>query len=323
MRRNARLGVLTTVALALVPLPAAGVEGSVPAASSAGAPRAIAQQPGFTSPLWLPLRRPAKVSCVKTNCRPYGEPNHGHWAIDFLGSRNDPVFAAGYGVAHVGGRFSGCARSSQPRGNWVWVDHGAGEITAYTHLGSIVVREGQRVTPASLLGRMGRSGTCGPNYLHFERRMGGIHGRYVYPLSGAVCIRARQRTYPGAAGYRNWNSMPIKPRRVTVWSEGVGCSYAPRPVATPPGLRVVKRWPNAAKVAWRTVPGGPNYAISVRKYQRTTGQWGATRFRYTKRTQMIVRGLSPNTPYWVQVAASRGGANSGWSWPRTVGPLPR
>ena len=323
MRRFVRQGALATAVVLVLPLPA-GAQVAAPAASSSGAPHAIAQRaPAFSSPLWLPLRRPAKVSCVKTNSRPHGETNHGHWAIDFLGAKGDPVFAAGYGIAHVGGRFNGCSRGANKRGNWVWVDHGAGEITAYTHLDSIAIRDGQRVTPANLLGRMGRTGTCGPNYLHFERRIGGLHGRYLYPASGAACIRARQRTFPGALGYGSWDGMPIKPRRATVWSEGVGCSFAPRPVTTPAQLTVVKRWTNASKIAWQPVPGGPTYAVSIRKYQRATGQWGATRFRYTKRPQVIVRGLRPNTRYWVQVAASRGGANSGWSWPRTIGEAPR
>lgn len=321
--RRIPLVVLAVTAGVTLP-PAANATAPAPAASW-GNPRVVANHaPEFTSPSWLPLRRPAKVSCVKTNCRVTGERNHGHWAIDFLGSRGDPIYAAGYGVAHVGARFNGCARGKAKRGNWVWVDHGAGEITAYTHLHSISIYEGQPVTPATILGRMGKTGTCGPNYLHFERRLGGLHGDYQYPGIGVACLRGRQRQFPAVLGYRNWNQLPIRPMRKAVWSEGVGCSWAPRAVATPAAFTLVRRWRTAAKVTWAPIwGGGARYAISVRKFQKTTGRWGPPRYRYTKRATMVVRGLRPHQHYRVGVAASRGGATSPWTAPVTVRPVPR
>ncbi|HEX6596320.1 MAG TPA: hypothetical protein VF045_05260, partial [Acidimicrobiales bacterium] len=38
----------------------------------------------YGEPEWLPLRNPANVGCVRTNCNFDGNPYHGTWAIDFL-----------------------------------------------------------------------------------------------------------------------------------------------------------------------------------------------------------------------------------------------
>lgn len=193
----------------------------------------------FSKPLWLPLRDEAKVHCVRRNCRQGGAARHGYWAIDFLarthGQRHrkpgvpaDPVYSAGYGIAHVGSRGNTCLgprRPSRPivkRGNWVWVDHGRGQKTLYFHLARISVRNGQRVTPNTRLGTMGSTGKCGVTYLHYERRRGRLDGDpspALYPLAGLACHGAKLVKYPRVLGRKTWDGTYDD----IVWSDGTAC----------------------------------------------------------------------------------------------------
>lgn len=58
-------------------------------------------------------------------------------------------------------------------GNMVEVDHGNGYHTRYGHMSRIESRVGQRVTPQTILGRVGCTGHCFGPHLHFEIRVNG------------------------------------------------------------------------------------------------------------------------------------------------------
>ncbi|GAB4497964.1 MAG: M23 family metallopeptidase [Anaerolineales bacterium] len=93
---------------------------------------------------------------------PYA-PNINHWGIDLTGSRGDPVFATDAGVVMYAGL------SSWGAGYWVWIDHGNGWQSLYTHLNSIVVSCGAFVTQGMVIGSIGDDANGAP-YIHFELR---------------------------------------------------------------------------------------------------------------------------------------------------------
>jgi hypothetical protein len=67
-----------------------------PVITAAAAPVAVAAVPSavFGMPAWLPMRVPARVNCVRTNCP---GPYHGDWAIDFIDTERstlEPLYAA-------------------------------------------------------------------------------------------------------------------------------------------------------------------------------------------------------------------------------------
>jgi hypothetical protein len=290
---------------------------AMPTSPAEGPPRSVGPAPLFTDPLWLPIRRPAAVSCVRTNCSRSGKANHGYWAIDFLGDRGDPVNAAGYGIAHIGARSSGCATGKLKRGNWVWVDHGAGEVTVYTHLAAIQISDGQRVTPATVLGPMGTTGTCGTDYLHYERRTGGVRGVNRYPLAAVACLRGKPQLYPQAAGFRNWDRLPIRPKRRWVSSNGTACTTAPGPIAAPTGLRIQKRTASMVRLRWDARPAA-RYAVMSEAFRRRTLQWRSPKYRYTKRTTIAFRGLRPRSTHRFRIAIDGSSSNSAWTVPVVV-----
>ena len=88
-------------------------------------------------------------------------------AIDWnrFDDRGDDVVAAAPGTVSVAE-----ARGSGGYGNWVRVTHPSGESTTYAHLESVVVRAGQTVDQATLLGTVGSTGNSSGPHLHFEER---------------------------------------------------------------------------------------------------------------------------------------------------------
>lgn len=59
-------------------------------------------------------------------------------------------------------------------GNWVLIDHGDGEKSAYLHLSKISVKAGESVQPGTKLGRSGSTGASSP-HLHFNYMVGVDH----------------------------------------------------------------------------------------------------------------------------------------------------
>jgi murein DD-endopeptidase MepM/ murein hydrolase activator NlpD len=202
------------------------------AAATAAAMLSAASPPNrahpFSDPIYSPFRTPTRVNCVRTNCP---GPYHGFWAIDFVdtdSSTFDPVYAAGAGIFHIGavmGKDTCASTNKASSGTWVWIDHGGSRTTMYTHLYQVNAREGQLVTPATMIGRMGHNGNrapCKANYLHMEFRVNSIR---VEPPSMFTCVGTRRVTLPQSLGYPTWNQVPTNQNPVTGLKPNV---YTPR-----------------------------------------------------------------------------------------------
>jgi hypothetical protein len=182
----------------------------------------------FGIPVWSPLRVPARVNCVRTNCP---GPFHDYWAIDFISSLRepagvqpyDPLYAVAPGIFHIGGLDSRCTTAVNG-GNWVWIDHGGGRRTRYHHLETVTAKEGQRVTPRTKIGTVGHSGfVCtNANYLHMEFRVNNVR---VAPPSMFACVGTRRVTLPQWLGYPTWNQVPTNQNPKTGLKPNV---YTPR-----------------------------------------------------------------------------------------------
>jgi hypothetical protein len=274
---------------------------------------------------YYPLRTKARVACVLDNCRPEKR-THGFWALDLLGDTGDPVYAAGYGVVHVGGRFTGCATTRrQKAGLWVWIDHGGGMTSRYYHLSSLAVSDGQLVTPQTRLGAMGRSGSFAcrgqrqqGGYLHYEERIAGTHGTRVDPGPMLACVGGRVVTYPDALGSSRWNA--LQPYVHWPRSDGVDCIPAPersgRPSVT--ARRSLAHAPRAA-VSWAAPAVRPDlvtgYVVSVQVRRISRQAWAVPEFRYAPAgvTALSLDGLDRKRRYRVRVSAFDANGASPWS----------
>jgi len=86
-----------------------------------------------------------------------------------------PVYAPGNGVVvsvaiAEPDRVPGDMTLDNPLGNYVILDHGCGEFSFLAHLrqGSVVVRQGDRVTGGQLIGECGNSGHSSEPHLHYH-----------------------------------------------------------------------------------------------------------------------------------------------------------
>jgi murein DD-endopeptidase MepM/ murein hydrolase activator NlpD len=107
---------------------------------------------------------PSKFACPTegTITSSYGE----RWGKNHNGTDiGAPIGTEVY--APVGGKviFAG---EKNGYGNYIMVDHGNGDVTAYAHLSEICVSEGDVVSEGDLLGKVGVTGNVTGPHLHFE-----------------------------------------------------------------------------------------------------------------------------------------------------------
>ena len=96
-----------------------------------------------------------------------GELTARHLGVDFRGAVGEPVRAANRGVVALVDNFF-------LAGNVVYVDHGAGVVTAYFHLSKTLVATGDTVSRGQVIGLVGSTGRVTGPHLHWAARYGAI-----------------------------------------------------------------------------------------------------------------------------------------------------
>jgi murein DD-endopeptidase MepM/ murein hydrolase activator NlpD len=120
------------------------------------------------------LPRSSRITSRFGTARVYnGEVQSRHLGTDFAGAVGAPVRAAGRGIVALVADFYLAGRA-------IYLDHGAGVVTAYFHLSRADVRPGQRVKAGQRIGLVGKSGRVTGPHLHWVARYGAIS---VDPLS--------------------------------------------------------------------------------------------------------------------------------------------
>jgi murein DD-endopeptidase MepM/ murein hydrolase activator NlpD len=120
------------------------------------------------------LPRPSRITSPFGTARVFnGEVQSRHLGTDFAGAVGAPVRAAGPGVVALVADFYLAGRA-------IYIDHGAGLVTAYFHLSRSDVRQGQTVAAGQRIGAVGGSGRVTGPHLHWVARYGAIS---VDPMS--------------------------------------------------------------------------------------------------------------------------------------------
>ncbi len=97
-----------------------------------------------------------------------------HTGLDLITGVGTDVFATADGVVLE------VSKSEKGRGNFIRLEHKHGYQTTYSHLASIAVRKGQRVTRGQVIGRVGSTGMAFAPHLHYEVLLDGV---YVDPIN--------------------------------------------------------------------------------------------------------------------------------------------
>jgi murein DD-endopeptidase MepM/ murein hydrolase activator NlpD len=90
-----------------------------------------------------------------------------HLGVDFRGRTGEPVLAANRGVVALVDNFF-------LAGNVVYIDHGAGIVTAYFHMSKTLVAPGDTVARGQTIGLVGSTGRVTGPHLHWSVRYGAL-----------------------------------------------------------------------------------------------------------------------------------------------------
>ena len=139
-------------------------------AAEAARAREVSARSHDTPRLWeLPFVPPrdSRITSTFGSGRIFnGQVQSRHTGTDFAGGVGAPVHAPARGVvALVDDFYLG--------GGVIYIDHGAGLVTAYLHLSAKEVAPGDTVTPGQVIGRVGATGRVTGPHLHWIVRYGG------------------------------------------------------------------------------------------------------------------------------------------------------
>jgi hypothetical protein len=119
--------------------------------------------------LWEPpfrLPRDSRITSGFGDGREFnGRVQSRHMGVDLAGQEGAPVQAMANGFVALTGHF-------YLGGNVVYIDHGAGLVSAYLHLSKILVKEGQAVSAGEVIGQVGATGRVTGPHLHWIVRYG-------------------------------------------------------------------------------------------------------------------------------------------------------
>lgn len=285
--RRMRVTLLTLLtallAIAGVVAPAAAAARVVSAGASVTHP--------YSDPVWWPLANASAMGCYRGNPGCAGD--HSGYIFDIVGQQgvnNQPVFAMGAGIVHIGATNQGCGHA-QGRGNYLYVDHGNGVLSYYGHLGAMSVRNRQYVTPRTRLAYMGNSGysRCHTypklRYVMVALKHGGTNGRYVEIPRTYVCPAngGARLTYPtqlprGAASH--WNAVR-NTSAIPVVSASRSCVVTPvRTAAKPYGVGMEKHGRSTMYAHWTRAWSGyrvGHTAVMLSEYHPSIHRWLALR----------------------------------------------
>ncbi|MGK0275580.1 MAG: murein DD-endopeptidase MepM/ murein hydrolase activator NlpD [Ilumatobacter sp.] len=276
----------------------------------------------FSEPIWWPLRTSARVDCVTTNCP---GPLHGYEAIDISGDFGDPVYAAGAGILHIGNIDPSCPVDGPTVGTWVWIDHGPAGRTRYGHLDSVEAVEGQLVTPRTMIGTMGNSGSkfpCAGAYLHIEYRTAASNETRLPLPDLHACVGGVTLRYPKDLGHSEWDDIPAGPTpdgpRVHTPDSDNSCFPSSWSLTPDQPTAVLEPDVEQLKVALSARAGGVNdVRVRLEQYHPTISRFGSAIDRTLPPTQNTTtfRGLIPGKTYRVQVSFHNDAGWSAWSDP--------
>ncbi|GGK15659.1 M23 family metallopeptidase [Luteimonas terricola] len=126
-----------------------------------------------------------------------------HKGVDYAARTGTPIMAAGDARVQFKGWRGGY-------GNTVILDHGRGYTTLYAHMSGFGnIRQGQRVSQGTVIGRVGSTGLSTGPHLHYEFRINGVHRNPLQhtmpepePLKGTALIAFKAQTGPALARIR-------------------------------------------------------------------------------------------------------------------------
>lgn len=320
---------LLVAALAAAPRPAT----LPPSQLTAGGATSSAHP--YSNPVWWPLSSSGRTGCYRGNpgCPGY----HTGWLYDLRTAdykNTEPVYSMGAGIVHIGKSGQVCG-DAETRGNWLYIDHGAGLLSYYGHLGiHLLVRSGQYVSARSPLGYVGNTGYTGckahPNvrYLFVAVKRGGLYYEATHLYT---CVAGVKKLWPqqlpnnpgGSSTWTHWNQVRnLTP--VPATDAGQSCVVSPPlSAASPSNVKLTRVSSTILRSTWTAAPRltypVSNVRTELQEYYPTIHRWLEKRVHTLSATAATSAYtlLTPGRQYRVRVYfrnAAGWSAPSGWSY---------
>lgn len=126
--------------------------------------------------------RQSTIYGVKRKINGVMSPSYFHKGLDFAGKEGSTIKAPENGKVVLAGLES---KGFVVNGNCIFLDHGHGVTSAYLHLSSLLVKEGDFVNKGQVIGKIGSTGIASGPHLHW-----GVYvlGKTVDPISWTSMI---------------------------------------------------------------------------------------------------------------------------------------
>lgn len=294
----------------------------------------------YSNPVWMPVSSAAVMNCMKNNpgCPPNQVDKQWSWDIggqdEPVGRYSQKVYAMGAGIVHVLATGQGCGGNDENRGNTLYIDHGNGVISMYSHLApTLLVRSGDYVSARTPIGYMGNSGytRChtNPTYRfvavvveHHSRTVNGgagVFGEYVQVTHTYTCIRGERVEWPQqlGSGYPSWYHVRVG-ASIPSTDSSRSCIHTPPSTAPEPADAALRKASSTSTTAsWHR----PSSRYHVTKIVAQLQQYHPAIHAYT---DLQVRTLKPTATHTSFGGLSHGHTyrlhvwfynSSGWSRP--------
>ncbi|MDO5602858.1 MAG: M23 family metallopeptidase [Oscillospiraceae bacterium] len=157
-----------------------GKGGYLPADEASASAMSVGQSYALSARLYIPLPDFVVSSPYGLRDNPVNGKPDLHTGMDMAAPLGTPVSAALPGIVVKSGY-------DAVRGNYLFIRHGGGVVTQYSHLQYRFARQGERVRRGEIVATVGSTGMATGPHLHFELK---LDGKYVDP-SAAVLIGDR------------------------------------------------------------------------------------------------------------------------------------
>jgi hypothetical protein len=298
----------------------------------------------YSDPVWFPLATPQKQGCMWNNRGCPSQQIQKFWAWDIMAQRepagqyHQKVYAMGAGIVHIGATGQGCGDSHESRGNWVWINHGGGVISAYQHLsGPLLVHDGDYVSARTPIAYVGNSGYHLCKEKPYERFLavvvrhdarvahgGGLVGTNVQITKTYACKHGHKVLWPQhmpghhGHGWNRWFDVPVA-TPIPKTSGSRSCIPAPATAAMP--HPTLKRGSHTGLAATWAHPAGRFQVSKVRamlqEYHPSISRWLTTQTHNPSGgvTRTYFAKLNPLHKYRLKVSfENRVGWSKGSPW---------
>lgn len=255
----------------------------------------------YSDPVWFPLATSSLMNCMWNNPGCPASQVQPYWGWDInapheaAGQFHHKVYAMGAGIVHILADNQGCGGPDEERGNVLYINHGGGVISMYSHLANhFLVHDGDYVSARTPIGYVGNSGykSCNqkPNVRFLAvvvkndaRRApgGGMTGNYTQVTHTYACVHGHRVDWPQhlpghhGKGWTRWHHVPLG-TAIPATSGQRSCIPAPNTSTEPHDATLHRASRSGLSAKWSSPAGRygvDTVRVMLEEYHPSISKW--------------------------------------------------